>query len=120
MLKVITPVLGPIWVVEGRAIISCLVLLGYASWVRQMPNWRKNTRAFWVLGLVNVAVPFTLLSYASLHLPAAMAAILNATAPLFSAVLAVLWLKSPFRPAQWVGLGLGVGWGCWWAGAQFR
>ena len=108
MLKIITPVLGPIGVVEGRAVLGSLVLLVYGLWIRQMPEWRKNWRGYGVLGFTNVALPFTLLSYASLHLPAAMATILNATAPLFAAALTVLWLKSPFMRGQWVGLGLGI------------
>lgn len=108
MLKIITPVLGPIAVVEGRALLGSLVLLIYALWIRSMPQWRKNWRIYALLGFSNVALPFFLLSYASLHLPAAMATILNATAPLFAATLTVLWLKSPFMSGQWVGLALGI------------
>lgn len=108
MLKIITPVLGPVPVVEGRAVLGSVVLLGYALWVGQMPDWRKNWKIYLVLGFVNVALPFTMLSYASLHLPAAMATILNATSSLFAAALSVLWLKSPFQNAQWIGLVLGI------------
>jgi drug/metabolite transporter (DMT)-like permease len=69
------------------------------------------------LGTINAAVPFALISFAEVYLPASFAAILNATTPLFSALIAWLWIREPLTWKIIAGLFLGfagvailVGW----------
>jgi drug/metabolite transporter (DMT)-like permease len=61
-----------------------------------------------VLGAVNSAAPFVLISAAELHLTASLAAILNATSPLFGAVIAAMWLKDRLTPRKVAALILGL------------
>ncbi|MFN9029042.1 MAG: DMT family transporter [Betaproteobacteria bacterium] len=61
-----------------------------------------------LLGGLNSALPFVLLSYATLTVTAGFAAILNATTPLWTAAIGALWLRDRITRAQWVGLGLGL------------
>jgi drug/metabolite transporter (DMT)-like permease len=60
-----------------------------------------------VLGLPFTALPFLLLSYASLHITAGLVAVLNATAPLFAALLAHFLLKEHL--GRWRAAGLLIG-----------
>jgi drug/metabolite transporter (DMT)-like permease len=66
--------------------------------------------AGWVatIGVLNSALPFVLLTYATLTVTAGFAAILNSTTPLWTALIGFLVWRERVRAAQWLGLGLGV------------
>lgn len=59
------------------------------------------------VGVLNSAIPFVCFSYALLSISTGLSSILNATVPLFGAVVAWVWLKD--RPTGSRTLGLGVG-----------
>ena len=46
---------------------------------------RRRALAFAVLGLINCAIPFSLIFWGQTHIPSGLAAILNATTPIFTA-----------------------------------
>jgi drug/metabolite transporter (DMT)-like permease len=58
--------------------------------------------------VLNSALPFVLLAYATLHVTAGFASILNATTPLWTALIGWLWLRNAIRPLQWLGLAIGL------------
>ena len=66
-------------------------------------HWKK---VFFV-GLLNSAIPFALFSFALLSISTGLSSILNATAPLFGALIAWVWLKD--RPHGLRILGLLIG-----------
>lgn len=107
IVRVIVPVLGPVAVVELRVLLGGLVLLLYALWMRkdlELFRWRE----YLVLGATNAAIPFVTISFSLLHITVAMSTILNAMAPLFAALVGLLWARQAVSPGQGVGLGLGV------------
>ncbi len=58
-----------------------------------VPRSREALRAFWVMGVLNNAVPFTLIIWAQTYIASGLTAILVATTPLFGVVLAGLTLS---------------------------
>ena len=60
-----------------------------------------------VVGVLNSGIPFACYSYALLSITTGLSAILNATVPLFGALVAWLWLKD--RPTGSRVLGLAIG-----------
>ncbi|MBM4221229.1 MAG: DMT family transporter, partial [Gammaproteobacteria bacterium] len=70
-------------------------------------QFRRNLFPLAVLGGVNAAIPFCLFAYATLYVTAGFASIINATAPLFSALVALLWLRQ--RPGLLGSIGLLTG-----------
>lgn len=81
------------------------------------PQIRQHWRALMLLGVLNAALPFCLLAYASLFLSAGFTAILNATTPLFGLWIVVLWLQETLSTPRLVGFAIGflgvvllVGW----------
>ncbi len=106
--RVVTPVMGTFPQVEGRLLLAGLLLLLYLRWMGGRLEFSTRWFEYLVLGATNAAIPFTLIAFSVLHINASMATILNALAPLFSALIGVLWLKERFTPGQILGLQLGI------------
>jgi drug/metabolite transporter (DMT)-like permease len=98
--RVTAPELGPIVVVFLRVLLAGGALAFYARLIGREAFWRPRWRSFLVLGALNAAIPYTLIASDELHLTASLAAILNATTPLFTAVVAVVWMKEHPSPRE--------------------
>lgn len=107
-IRVASPVFGPFVLIEGRVILAGAVLWIYAAITGQMPDLRTGWQRYPVLGALSGAIPFTLIAASELYLPASLAAILNATTPLFTAVVAAIALGERLTPARLCGLALGT------------
>lgn len=91
-IRIAVPLVGPIVLAFLRVSLAGVGLIIYAIARRRAILLRGRWRIFLLIGLVNGAIPYVLIATAELHLTAALAAILNATTPLFAALLGVLWL----------------------------
>jgi drug/metabolite transporter (DMT)-like permease len=69
--------------------------------------FRRNWRAVCLIGVINSALPFVLFSFALLAITTGLSAILNATVPLFGALVAWVWLKDRPTGTRMLGLALG-------------
>jgi drug/metabolite transporter (DMT)-like permease len=107
-MRVLAPAIGPLWTASSRVLIAGLVLLAWFRWSGFVVPWRGNLRHYAIIGGVGSALPFSLFAFAALHLPAGLSAILNASAPLFGAVLGALFLGESLTPTKLTGLALGV------------
>jgi drug/metabolite transporter (DMT)-like permease len=107
-IRVASPVLGPLPLMECRTLIAGLVLLAYASLRGQRPALWTNWRRFLALGALNGSLPFALIATSELYLPASPAAILNATTPLFSALVAASWGGEPLTRRRLLGIAIGL------------
>lgn len=116
-MRVAAPVLGAVPVAELRVFIAGLALLALAYVTRAPLRLRGYEKRFLILGTVNSAIPFVSFAFASQHLPASLSSILNATTPMFSAIIARIWFGSVLDGRRilglvvgLVGVGLLVGW----------
>ncbi len=100
--------LGAVGLAEGRVVLAATGLAAYAAALGRLPALRARWRGYVVLGAVNAALPFVLVAAAELTIPASLAAIVNATAPLFSAAGAAIWLAQPLPRRGAAGLALGL------------
>ena len=107
-MRVAVPEFGPIVLADARVALAGVVLLGYAMAVGTRPALRARWRDYLLLGSVNAALPFSLLAAAQLEIEASLAAVLNAMAPLFGALVAAVWLGERVSVAARFGLVLGV------------
>jgi drug/metabolite transporter (DMT)-like permease len=107
-IRVAVPALGPFLLVELRAGLAVAALFLYALAVSSMPKIRGRWRSFLVLGFFNAALPFSLISAAEIHLTASLAAILNATTVMFSAIVAAVWMGDVLTARKAVGIVLGI------------
>ena len=88
-IKVAVVTIPPFTVAFGRTALAALILyvvLRYRG--LKLGSWGHLWGAFLVLGLFNGAVPYTLITWAEIHIDSGLAAILNALMPLFTVLLA--------------------------------
>lgn len=106
-MRIAAPELGPLVVAEGRVVIAAVILLAVAGrpTIRAL---RARPLAFLVAALTYSVIPFTLISVAAVTLSASTSSVLNATTPLFTMLLAGLWLHESLSPRAIVGMGVGL------------
>jgi drug/metabolite transporter (DMT)-like permease len=107
-IRVAVPALGPFLLMELRVGVAALVLAPLAVALGCVPEVRSRWRQFLVVGLLNAAVPFTLIAFAEIEITASLAAILNSTTVLFSALVAAAWTGEPLTGRKIAGVVLGV------------
>lgn len=98
---------GPWSTAWMRVSVAAITLLPLVFWQHQAQTIKAEWRALFGMGLFNSAVPFFCFAFALQSLSTGLSSILNATTPLFGALIAWLWLKD--RPTHWRGLGLLLG-----------
>jgi drug/metabolite transporter (DMT)-like permease len=106
--RIAGPVLGPLMLAALRVVLAALTLLVYALIIRQLPEFKRHWQAFLLLGLLNNVIPFTLISSAVNTLNASISAILNATTPLFTVIVAAFWLREKLTVRRILGVALGI------------
>src|SRR5574337_84276 len=101
------PAFGPAPLVALRLGIAAVLLLPLVAWRGTLPQLRRHPVQLLLLGLPFTALPFWLLSWSALHMGAGLLAVLNATAPMFAALVAHFVLRD--RLGRWRACGLAVG-----------
>ena len=87
-IRIGVPFFGPFALVAVRMAASAVVLLLMMLFTRRRIVWRGHVLLMLVVGLLNAALPYILVGWAELHITSGLAGILNATSPLFTALLA--------------------------------
>jgi drug/metabolite transporter (DMT)-like permease len=105
--RIAVPAFGPLALVDLRVLIAGLILLLWVIARGELPPFWRRWREYLVLGALNVALPFTLIAWAALTLPASLGSILLATVPLFTAPIAAVQLNERVSARQAVGLIVG-------------
>ncbi len=105
--RVASPEVGPIWAAEVRLAIGAAVLLLVAG-PRTYRAARGRIVGFLIVGALFSAVPFTLISIATVTLPAGFTSLLNAATPLFTAAIGIAFLGNRISARVAAGLAVGV------------
>lgn len=90
-----------------RVAIAALCLLPLLLARGQWPALRQHWKKIFLMGLFNSGIPFALYAYALLSISTGLSSLLNATVPLFGAMVAWLWLKDRPHGLKIVGLLIG-------------
>ena len=106
-LRVAAPEVGPVWAAEIRLAIGA-VILALVAGRRTWAVARGRLMSFAIVGALFSAIPFSLISVATLTLPAGFTALLNAATPLFTAAIAVAFMGQSLGWRMVAGLALGV------------
>ena len=88
-IKIAVDEIGPMTLVAFRVLFGLLFGVAVIFIQRtQMPRSLKEWSPLWILGITNVAIPFFLISWGEQSIDSAVAAILDATVPLFTILIA--------------------------------
>jgi drug/metabolite transporter (DMT)-like permease len=109
-IKIAVTELPPLLVVLARVSIGAAALHLAAGWTRAQIPWNRALAVrLLVLGLLNNAIPFSLIFFGQREIPAGLGAILNSTMPIFSVVLAhYLTHDEPMTGRRIIGVLMGV------------
>jgi drug/metabolite transporter (DMT)-like permease len=98
---------GPLPTAGMRVTIAALVLLPLLLLRGQLPVLREHWKKIFMLGLLNSGIPFALYAFALLSITTGLSSLLNATVPLFGALVAWFWLKDRPHGTKIIGLLVG-------------
>jgi drug/metabolite transporter (DMT)-like permease len=106
-MRMAAPEFGPVALIAMRVSIASLFLLPLLLRAGLAPQLVEHAPGLFVVGIINSAIPFCLFAFATLSLSAGFTAVINAVAPLFTAVVAFVWLGE--RLSRLAVFGLAVG-----------
>ena len=109
-LRLGAPEFGPLALAFVRVAGASLFLLPLLAWQGGRDGLlalRREWRPLLLVALLNSALPFALFSYAALSITAGMSSILNATTPIWGALVAAVWLGQRLDASRLLGLVLG-------------
>jgi drug/metabolite transporter (DMT)-like permease len=106
-MRVAVPELGAFALAGLRVTVAGLILLAIVAYQRKLPLLVKSWKPIAGIGILNSALPFLLFAYAMTYLNSGLGAILNATVPLWGAVVAFVWLKDRMSMLRVAGLMIG-------------
>ena len=107
-MRIGAPILGPVILIECRVLLAALFLLAISLAMRKPLHLRKLWRHYLILGLFNSALPFLLFGIAATTISASLSSILNATAPLWGALIGAMWSRQRLSAKTLAGLCLGI------------
>ena len=107
-IKIATPELGPIALVNIRLAVAGLIFIPFLLQEKYLKHFRSNLKNILVLSIVNTALPFSLFAYASLESSSNMLSILNGTTAIMAVVISTIWLKVKLNIFQIMGVFIGL------------
>ena len=113
---------GPVALVFLRVAGAVLLLVPLLLLRGEAAAMRRHWRAIAAVGVVNSVFPFLLFAAAALVLSTALMSVFNATASIWGALVAWLWLGDQLGRSRWLGLAIGVAGvvGLSWGKADFK
>lgn len=90
-----------------RVGLAALFLLPLLIWSGHWPAFKRRAGSIMFVGMLNSGIPFAMYAYAVMSISTGLSSILNATVPLFGAIVAWLWLKDKPSASRIAGLVMG-------------
>jgi drug/metabolite transporter (DMT)-like permease len=108
-MRIATVDFGPVPTAAVRVLVATACLLPVVAMRGHGGAFRRHWKIACALGVLNSAVPFACFSFALLSITTGLTAILNATVPLFGALVAWAWLGDRPSGSRMAGLAIGFG-----------
>jgi drug/metabolite transporter (DMT)-like permease len=107
-MRISAPVLGPAVLIEFRVLFAALFLAAVGVVLKKRLDLRANWKHYFILGFFNSALPFLLFAFGARTLTASVLSVLNATAPMWGALVGAAWTRQPIGVRTALGLVLGT------------
>ncbi|HEX8614288.1 MAG TPA: DMT family transporter, partial [Telluria sp.] len=99
-MRIAAPVLGPAVLIEYRVAFAAVFLAIVGVILKKRLDLAANWKHYLVLGFINSALPFLLFAFAARTLSASVLSVLNATAPMWGALIGALWSRQAIAAKQ--------------------
>ncbi|MGY8704364.1 EamA family transporter [Bradyrhizobium sp. 18BD] len=110
LIKLAIPTIPPFTMVAARVAIAAILLVVIArAQGHALPRQGSVWAAFFVQGLLQSALPFTLISWGEAHIPSGLAGVLNATPPMFVLAIALVTGRGRQTVSGWKIIGVCLG-----------
>ena len=106
--RIAVPVLGPAVLIQSRVACAALFLATVGLYLNKRLDLAANWKHYLILGFFNSAFPFLLFAYAATTLSASVLSVLNATAPMWGALLGAAMGRERLSAKIVLGLLLGT------------
>ena len=107
-LRIAAPAIGITLTMGLRIAIAALFMILVFSFLNKLPEYKLYWKQYLVLGVLNLVLPFALVTFAVANLNASIGAILNATTPLFTMIISSYWMKEKMSVRKLIGLFIGL------------
>lgn len=107
-MRIGAPVLGPAILVEFRVGLGALFFSLIGVLMKRKVSARENWKHYLILGFFNCALPFFLYSFAAKSLSASISSVINATSPIWAALIGSICTRQPLGLRFVAGLMLGM------------
>jgi len=112
-IKVAVDEIDPAPMMAVRTLLAAAVLLAYVFWRVGRSQALTELRGAWrhclVLGILNAAVPFWLIAWGEQHIDSGLAAVVQASVPIFNALLILRFLPHErLTASRALGLAIGI------------
>jgi len=104
----LSPVFGPMLTATIRILVASIFLISLFFVQGYKVHWKRDYRLFFIIGITNSAVPFSLYAYAALYIPSSLSVIINSTSPIFGAIFGLMLLKDKLSEMKVIGLFMGT------------
>lgn len=86
----------------GLIVVSLIMLVLKKSFGFRVIPWGSMV----VMAVINTAIPWTLIGFSETRLTSSLASILNATTPVWTIVIGIIFFRSKSSRTQWIGLAI--------------
>lgn len=107
-IRIATPAFGVVATADVRMLIAGGALAIYYTMSGFDAQWQRWWRYYLAIGVLNCVLPFLLFGYAALYLTVGLLVVLNATSPMWGALLSALILRERLSAGRIAGLVIGV------------
>lgn len=107
-IRIAAPAIGVRLTMGLRIALAAIIMVAVFTYFKRLPQYKLYWRQYFILGLLNLVLPFALISFSVANLNASIGAILNATTPLFTMIISSLWLKEKMTFRKVAGLLIGL------------
>ena len=107
-LRIASPAFGPIFLIEMRVLSGLLVLLPVFFVMRKYQEFKLHWKIILLVSLLNMAIPFCFFAYSALNMGAGLLSIMNATVPIFTAMVGFLYFRQRLSQLGFAGLVVGL------------
>jgi drug/metabolite transporter (DMT)-like permease len=107
-LRIASPAFGPIFLIEMRVLSGLLVLLPVFLVMGKYQEFQLHWKMILLVSLLNMAIPFCFFAYSAVNMGAGLLSIMNATVPIFTAMVGFLYFRQRLSQLGFAGLAVGL------------